>query len=439
MTNSTNNELSSPFRKDPKAILNKLLSNMLNSRLETLETKSRKEILSLEYTKKNINETLNIVNNISISISRHRKSKTPSTLVKRCLYSKNIQRPMTPIQGIKKVMMTTTSSSSKKSKTPSHLSKTPVIVRKRKNHMRNISGMLGNVSNIDDELLTTISTDIYTRNSILPSYVMFSLEKLFDKDCIFVKFLPIKDVLNFILINKFYGVYFIDEIINRIEKMKLILNKEIDSEIKEVDKSENYNKIELKEFVLSNKAKKALYLLDERSYMDIFNVRRNNINNNTYQPIRNRTYTNSIPNDNVIKIYQILMQLTNKQELLTYINNKEVFWQKLCNYFNINAKGQFGTFIINLIEHFDYSKENREKVVKMSSQNLQLFTPSFFTKLCSTTALLVFALKDVMEYIGINITLFTKILNKKGKVVKYTQILKRMNTIKETVFNKYKL
>ena len=107
MTNSTNNELSSPFRKDPKAILNKLLSNMLNKRLETLEVKSKKEMNSLEFTKKNINETLNIVSHITISISRHRKSKTPSTLVKRSLYSKNIQRPMTPVSGIKKIMITT--------------------------------------------------------------------------------------------------------------------------------------------------------------------------------------------------------------------------------------------------------------------------------------------------------------------------------------------
>ena len=435
MTNSTNNELSSPFRKDPKAILNKLLSNMLNKRLETLEVKSKKEMNSLEFTKKNINETLNIVSHITISISRHRKSKTPSTLVKRSLYSKNIQRPMTPVSGIKKIMMTT-SSSSKKSKTPSHLSKTPIIVRKLKNHIRNISGMLGNVSNVDDELLTTISTDIYTRNSILPSYVMFSLEKLFDKDCIFVKFLPIKDLLNFILINKNYGVYFIDEILKRIDNMKQIMTKEVDSELKEVDKSEEDNIIENKEFILSNKSKKALYLLDERSYMDIFKVRKHNNNNNVYLPIRNRTNSNTIQNDNVIKIYQILMQLTNKQEILSYINNKELFWEKVCNYFNINAKGQFGTFIMTLIEHFDYSKENRMKVVRIASLYLHLFTPSYFTKICSTTALLVFALKDVMEYIGLNITLFSKIQNKKGKIIKYTQIIKHMIRIKETVFIK---
>ena len=433
MTNSTNNELSSPFRKDPKAILNKLLSNMLNSRLEHLESKSKKEMSSLEFTKKNINETLNIVSHITISISRHRKSKTPSTLVKRSLYSKNIQRPMTPVSGIKKIMMTA-SSSSKKSKTPSHISKTPIIVRKRKNHMRNISGMLGNVSNVDDELLTTISTDIYTRNSILPSYVMFSLEKLFDKDCIFVKFLPIKDLLNFILINKNYGIYFMEEILKRIDNMRQIMTKEVDSELKEVDKSEEDNIIANKEFILSNKAKKALYLLDERSYMDIFKVRKHNNNNNVYLPIRNRTNSNTIPNDNVIKIYQILMQLTNKQEILSYMNNKELFWEKVCNYFNINAKGQFGTFIMNLIEHFDYSKENRMKVVKISSQYLHLFTPSYFTKICSTTALLVFALKDVMEYIGINITLFSKLQNKKSKIIKYGQIIKHMNRIKETVF-----
>ena len=78
--------------------------------------------------------------------------------------------------------------------------------------------MIGDVSATDDEILTMINTDNFTRNSVLPSIVWFPLEKLFDKNNVLVKFLDTKDVLNYILINKILGKIFVLEMIRRIEE-----------------------------------------------------------------------------------------------------------------------------------------------------------------------------------------------------------------------------
>ena len=241
--------LSNPFLSAPQKILTSLLSSMLSKRLAVLESKTKTELIALQ-------ETLTIVEHCLTSLSRPRRSKTPSSIItttslykKRNNYSKNISRPLTPL--IKKSYATTTSKFSNltptKIKTNSHLSKTPIVIRKRKNHIRNISGMIGNVSNVDDELLTTINTDVFTRNSILPRNVMFPLNKLFDRDYTLVKFLPIKDVFNYSRINKHYGIVFIEEIINRVQAKIYYYQKEIDKdESKEIN---NLKKITEKDLI----------------------------------------------------------------------------------------------------------------------------------------------------------------------------------------------
>lgn len=421
--------LSNPFLSAPQKILTSLLSSMLSKRLAVLESKTKTELIALQATKKNIKETLTIVEHCLTSLSRPRRSKTPSSIItttslykKRNNYSKNIPRPLTPL--IKKSYATTTSKFSNltptKIKTNSHLSKTPIVIRKRKNHIRNISGMIGNVSNVDDELLTTINTDVFTRNSILPRNVMFPLNKLFDRDYTLVKFLPIKDVFNYSRINKHYGIVFIEEIINRVQAKIYYYQKEIDKdESKEIN---NLKKITEKDLIMSNKSKKALELLNEKSYMDIF------------YSIKNKKTRTVIPSDNVLKIYEILFQLMNKKDVLCYVDNKEIFWEKICNYFIINAKGKFGVFVQNLINHFDFSEHNLQIVLSIAKPHLNIFMPSYFTKICSTTALVVFALKDILEIIGLGITNYSKNQSKKNKIIKLQQVIKKIDKLKQNIF-----
>ena len=124
----------------------------------------------------------------------------------------------------------------------------------------------------------------------------------------------------------------------------------------------------------------------------------------------------------------------NKKDVLCYVDNKEIFWENICNYFIINAKGKFGVFVQNLINHFDLSEHNLQIVLSIAKPHLNIFMPSYFTKICSTTALVVFALKDILEIIGLGITNYSKNQSKKNKIIKLQQVRKKIDKLKKNIF-----
>ena len=59
--------------------------------------------------------------------------------------------------------------------------------------------------------------------------------------------------------------------------------------------------------------------------------------------------------------------------------------------------------IINEIKKLDFTSENIFKLNKLIGDNIHKITPTYFSKLCGTTGLLLFLLKDCLEYAGISI------------------------------------
>ena len=225
----------------PKILLTSLLQNLLHKRLSTLEHKTHSELQSIEYTKQNITSTISLISTCTKYItSSHKTKKTKKQTTPH--KTTTPKRPLTPLTNHSRLLtqmevgyLSQTISKSKKlpsmippgmttyntniydnnTHKPIHTSKTPIASntsrKKRKVIHPNISGIICNVLNVNDELITSISTDIYTRNSILPRYVMFSFSSLFESNTTFINYLPIEDVLSFMLINKCNGIYFIDD------------------------------------------------------------------------------------------------------------------------------------------------------------------------------------------------------------------------------------
>ena len=448
----------------PKILLTSLLQTLLHKRLSTLEQKTHSELQSIEYTKQNINSTMSLISTCTKFISSSKPKKTK----KLPSHKSNPKRPLTPLTDHSRLLtqmevgyLSQTISKPKKLPSiippamttfntnfydnnnqphrPIHISKTPVVSntsrKKRKVIHTNISGIICNVSNVNDELITSISTDIYTRNSILPKYVMFSFSSLFESNTTFINYLPLDDVLSFMLINKCNGIYFIDELICRLERSKRVIDKEIKHKEKD-------NKI-FKPFdkgmplILSQKAKKALELLNDREYSKIFTQKAaGNSNNDIKNSAMNRIKT---PSDNVIAVYQILFQLFNpkKCDVMLYIGNNAIFWHKLSKYITSNSKGKLGLYLQREIYQIDFSKhDNIQKVIAMIKDNLHIFTMNYFHKICSTTSLVVFALKEVLMHIGVDIQMIEKMqqLLMKQNVIKV--LLNDYLKIKESVYIK---
>ncbi len=134
-------------------------------------------------------------------------------------------------------------------------------------------------------------------------------------------------------------------------------------------------------FVLTRGASKAVELLNDGLYAKIFK-------------------DDSIPIDDIIMIYRLFFYLTNNPKLAEIEGNKE-FWSVCCNHFNTIPNGQIGKNILDMIPNLNFSNENLFKMHKLLGNNSHKITPTHFSKLCGTTGLFLFLLKDAFEYSGI--------------------------------------
>jgi len=112
------------------------------------------------------------------------------------------------------------------------------------------------------------------------------------------------------------------------------------------------------------------------------------------------TEESTVPSDDIILTYRIFFQLLNKPEI-SEIKDKIEFWQMTCNFLVKENETKMGTVIQNLVKNIDFSNENIYKISKMIGNNVSKINPNYFSKLCGTTGLFIFFIKDALEYAGI--------------------------------------
>lgn len=128
----------------------------------------------------------------------------------------------------------------------------------------------------------------------------------------------------------------------------------------------------------------------------------------------------TISNEEIIFVYRVYFQLLDNQQLLQIVDNQE-FFNKVCDYFIEKSNGKIGkrpicqfiyfVYILKClgnqifkdVKMFDFSSENVYKLNRIIGNNTNKISPSYYSKLCGTTGLLLFLLKDCIEYSGINI------------------------------------
>jgi hypothetical protein len=62
---------------------------------------------------------------------------------------------------------------------------------------------------------------------------------------------------------------------------------------------------------------------------------------------------------------------------------------------------KLGDLINGKVKNFDFSEENIIKITKIIGGREKKITPAHFSKTCGTTGLIIFLIKDSMEYAGI--------------------------------------
>jgi hypothetical protein len=60
-----------------------------------------------------------------------------------------------------------------------------------------------------------------------------------------------------------------------------------------------------------------------------------------------------------------------------------------------------GNAINDSVKNFNFSEKNLLKISKLVRNKEKIFSPSYYSSKCVTTGLLIFLLKDVLEFAGI--------------------------------------
>ena len=107
-----------------------------------------------------------------------------------------------------------------------------------------------------------------------------------------------------------------------------------------------------------------------------------------------------VPSKDIILSYRIFFQLLSMNEL-TKTEDVREFWSKVCDYFVKGSNSKLGTMVTGLVKGIDFSNENIYKLSKLVGNNTQKITPNYFSKMCGTTGLFIFLIKDALEYSGI--------------------------------------
>ena len=168
---------------------------------------------------------------------------------------------------------------------------------------------------------------------------------------------------------------------------------------------------------LSKGTIKALEILNDIKYKDIFK------NKDLIPPL-----------NEILIVYRIFFQLM-KDNNLNKIKDDKIFWKKATEYILLNCKDNLGDFFNNSLNNFDLSYRNIYEIRKIVHGNEDKIKPVIYSNLCGTTGLVIFLIKDVLEYLGIIIN-YKK--NIPGIMIKYLEYINNNKNKVENYINKIK-
>jgi hypothetical protein len=184
--------------------------------------------------------------------------------------------------------------------------------------------------------------------------------------------------------------------LNKEKKNLIEINKNYLNKINNIKNNFNENELnsEIKPIEFTRGALKALSLLNEPEYQKIFD-------------------DDTIPSSDLILVYKIYFQLINKDnEIVNLIqdndnnnNNDSLIWENIFKYIKINTSEdeKLGNFFKLELNEMDCSIENIFNLMKIvnKNNNKEKLNPIYYSKLCPTTGLLIFIIKESLDYLGV--------------------------------------
>ena len=170
---------------------------------------------------------------------------------------------------------------------------------------------------------------------------------------------------------------------NKINPHSNSIQEEIE-QIKSTIPEDELNKINTK-FNLSISTTKVFELLNKEEHLNFFDI-------NKYDSF----------SDDIYLVYKIIFQLSKNNEVKSSENKKD-FFEKMVKYVKENIKdNKVGNLFKEMVNDFDFSKDNIIQIKNIIKGNEDKLKPKYYSKICATTGLVIFLVKDILEYLGLN-------------------------------------
>ena len=164
----------------------------------------------------------------------------------------------------------------------------------------------------------------------------------------------------------------------------LYIGQTIDNRISTLEAKYSKEELEapLKNFEISRGASKALGLLDEELYLRVFTA-----------PVPEKTL------EEIIIVYKLFCQLL-KMEDYVQIKDDKIFWEKMSKFILDNKGNKLSDFCVRCVLKFNFDNKNIFKLKELAKDKSEKLKPGYFSKICGTTGLFIFLIKDALEYCG---------------------------------------
>ena len=446
--------------KSDKNILKELLNKMLNNQMKILENKSKEQINSLQFTKnefktlnkkienlvklreekinkdklekekkekekekkrsksKNNNnnnnnfngrKTLNNINNLNKTLNKNSSfgRMTISNTISRRSTSKKIYNTINNNNNEKKDFKRSLTSKKldvKKNGRKSLINKKPISLKIKplkinddNNNNNDIRNTISTINNKNILLTEKTSTNINIsefneKDNINNNNNKITFKTLIEIDLLknITKYLTNSELIIFYSSSKKYFFSLLNSYLNSILKdykklFDLVLNQTMENKLSTLEvkfKAEDFEI--LPEFKLNKGTIRAIECLKESLYIKIF---KNEVSMKILEEIE--------------IIYKILFQLIDKDNFVK-INDKKIFWNEISKFLLENMNENLANYVNDIAKKFDFSEKNIVKIKKIcKDKNIENINPSYMGKLCGTTGLISFVIKDALEYSGI--------------------------------------
>ena len=231
--------------------------------------------------------------------------------------------------------------------------------------------------------------------------------------CRKLSFLAIEILKNkFAIFNEVFGLYNWQNIDDKLRNLEEKFSKE------ELETP-------LKDFEISRGSSKALFHLNDEMFLRIF--------------------TNPVPENilgEIVIVYKLFCQLL-KMEDFVLIKDDKIFWEKISKFILDNKGNKLGDFFKKCAHRFNFDNKNIFKLKKLAKDKSEKLTMGNFRKICGTTGLFVFFIKNALEYCGVIETertpprriksnyLFAKTLYDVNKYISFLEEIRKNSKIEE--------